>query len=271
MIDPELSLNVNDFNELSLNFSSYSSDTIIFRQNEFDLPQSTRIEIDLQWLVDSTSIGHATIDNLGVEILDVETQLDFANFVNSQGVTEFAKSFTSSKFSTAIVGEFIRMSGFVELPDSVFSFDGLTVSLSMPMNQVNLNSNTSANISYFLDSSSYIRFSYYYFAEANPFFGNGHRNGKLLVYDNEYPSFKDSCPGNISVLALLDSNHSAEIEWIVPVATDNLNYTLTEQSKGPLSGSNFSIGTTPVSYTASDRYGNEAVCRFYVTVKDEQV
>ncbi|MBL7950886.1 MAG: HYR domain-containing protein, partial [Flavobacteriales bacterium] len=74
------------------------------------------------------------------------------------------------------------------------------------------------------------------------------------------------CPGNISVNAGPDCTRSAT--WTAPTASDNC-------AGGPISlstthapGSSFPLGTTTVTYTATDAAGNSTTCSFTVTVVD---
>ena len=59
---------------------------------------------------------------------------------------------------------------------------------------------------------------------------------------------------------------TAEVSWIAPMASDNCG--LDELTVSIPSGSTFPETTTPVQYTATDRWGNTATCSFNVTVID---
>ncbi len=78
--------------------------------------------------------------------------------------------------------------------------------------------------------------------------------------DTTSPVF-ERCPQDI-VLVTMDS--CAIVEWLEPLAFDNCSaVTLTGTYQ---SGTCFSLGTTIVSYIATDSAGNQAICYFGVTV-----
>lgn len=72
------------------------------------------------------------------------------------------------------------------------------------------------------------------------------------------------CPSDIVVTA--DLNCEAIATWTPPSATDNCGATL---SSTHLPGATFAIGTTPVTYTATDAAGNTETCTFNIVVIDE--
>ncbi|RPA69155.1 HYR domain-containing protein [Cyclobacteriaceae bacterium YHN15] len=84
--------------------------------------------------------------------------------------------------------------------------------------------------------------------------------------DNEDPVISD-CPANISV-----SNDAgscgAVVNWTVPTASDNSGSVNLISNFEP--GAVFPVGTTTVTYTATDAAGNTATCSFEVTVNDTQ-
>ena len=71
-----------------------------------------------------------------------------------------------------------------------------------------------------------------------------------------------ACPQNIS---LTTTGTSAIANWTAPTATDNCtsNPSVTSDFE---SGQKFALGTTTVTYTATDIKGNRAKCSFYVVV-----
>jgi Ricin-type beta-trefoil lectin domain-like/HYR domain/Secretion system C-terminal sorting domain len=72
------------------------------------------------------------------------------------------------------------------------------------------------------------------------------------------------CPGNIN---LTTSEICAKATWTDPTATDNCPGVVTvTQTAGLTSGSCFPIGTSTVTYKATDAKGNMATCSFTVTV-----
>lgn len=87
----------------------------------------------------------------------------------------------------------------------------------------------------------------------------------VIVEDQELPVLSN-CPGNINVEA--DASCEATVSWTAPNATDNCSVTVTTSH---LSGSTFPIGTTPVTYTATDVSGNTSTCSFNVVVVDQQL
>ncbi|WP_166637255.1 HYR domain-containing protein, partial [Algoriphagus boseongensis] len=84
--------------------------------------------------------------------------------------------------------------------------------------------------------------------------------------DNIDPMINE-CPTNISV-----SNDpgicGATVSWSQPFATDNSGVVNLTSNFEP--GSVFPIGTTRVTYTATDAAGNQSTCSFDVTVTDDE-
>jgi hypothetical protein len=74
------------------------------------------------------------------------------------------------------------------------------------------------------------------------------------------------CPNNITVAPA--SSKGTVIKFPKPVATDNCVVKSKEQISGLLSGSMFPIGTTTISYEATDGSGNSTKCSFTITVTD---
>ncbi|MGM1056990.1 MAG: HYR domain-containing protein, partial [Bacteroidota bacterium] len=72
------------------------------------------------------------------------------------------------------------------------------------------------------------------------------------------------CPADIEVTAASGAT-SAIVNYIPPTPTDNCS-TPVLTSDGPVSGSNFPLGTTIITYTATDDAGNIATCSFKITV-----
>lgn len=72
-----------------------------------------------------------------------------------------------------------------------------------------------------------------------------------------------NCPTGISATASPGASFAA-VTWIPPTATDNLG--VPAVSSNFPSGSSFPIGTTLVTYTAIDNFGNDASCSFNVVV-----
>lgn len=84
----------------------------------------------------------------------------------------------------------------------------------------------------------------------------------VTVIDNESPELGD-CPDDIE----LDANENCEQQafWTPPTATDNCSVTLSS-THNP--GDFFPLGTTRVTYTATDNSGKNETCDFEVTVVD---
>jgi gliding motility-associated-like protein len=88
----------------------------------------------------------------------------------------------------------------------------------------------------------------------------------VTVEDTTPPAFQN-CPAQISVRN--DNSCGAIVNWTPPTATDNCGVASLVSSHQP--GERFDMGTTQVVYTATDPYGNVSVCRFNVTVRNEEV
>ena len=88
----------------------------------------------------------------------------------------------------------------------------------------------------------------------------------VTVEDTTPPAFQN-CPAQISVAS--DNSCGAIVHWTPPTATDNCGVASLVSSHQP--GERFDTGTTEVVYTATDNYGNASVCRFNVTVRNEEV
>ena len=62
----------------------------------------------------------------------------------------------------------------------------------------------------------------------------------------------------------------AIVNYTTPTATDNSGAITPVLTKGPASGGFFPLGSTEVSYTATDPSGNSSTCTFTVTVTDDE-
>jgi hypothetical protein len=89
----------------------------------------------------------------------------------------------------------------------------------------------------------------------------------IVVTDSELPIISN-CPTNISVNNLVGSCGAA-VTWMEPIASDNCGVQSFTASHN--SGSSFPVGTTTVTYTASDIHGNVQTCSFNVTVVDSEL
>jgi CotH protein/GEVED domain-containing protein/chitobiase/beta-hexosaminidase-like protein/HYR domain-containing protein/lamin tail-like protein/type IX secretion system substrate protein len=85
-------------------------------------------------------------------------------------------------------------------------------------------------------------------------------NGTSLTINN--------CPNNIVETANIGET-SQIVSWTAPTASSTCvpNITIINQTSGPASGSNFTVGTnTTITYSATDECGNQQNCSFTVTV-----
>jgi len=88
----------------------------------------------------------------------------------------------------------------------------------------------------------------------------------VIVVDNQAPSI--ACPGNVNQTTDVGESY-AIVNFENATATDNCNVTI-EQTAGLTSGSQFPIGESTVTFTATDASGNTTECNFTVTVTDDQ-
>lgn len=91
-------------------------------------------------------------------------------------------------------------------------------------------------------------------------------NATVNIVDNTPPTI--SCPSNIS-LSNTGGQCGRAVSYATPTASDNCSYTLA-RTAGPASGSTFPVGTTTVTYVATDPSGNSSSCSFTVTINDTQ-
>ncbi|MBK6929473.1 MAG: HYR domain-containing protein [Saprospirales bacterium] len=90
----------------------------------------------------------------------------------------------------------------------------------------------------------------------------------ITVLDTEVPVFVN-CPADITVGNDVDKC-GANVVFSTPVAEDNCLVVTVVQTAGLPSGSLFPVGSTPVTFNATDGSGNTAICQFTVTVMDMQ-
>ena len=88
----------------------------------------------------------------------------------------------------------------------------------------------------------------------------------VTVIDNTQPVI--SCPANITLDPSCPTGAIAT--FANATATDNCGVQSVVRTAGPASGSVFPIGTTTVTFTATDIYNNTSSCSFTVTVKTPQ-
>ncbi|MBI1287931.1 MAG: HYR domain-containing protein, partial [Flavobacteriales bacterium] len=88
----------------------------------------------------------------------------------------------------------------------------------------------------------------------------------VTVSDNSDPTLI-GCPSDINITA--NSNDcSPSVTWTEPTADDNCSATV---SSNYSPGDNFPVGTTTVTYTATDPSGNSVSCSFDVTITPSQL
>jgi large repetitive protein len=90
----------------------------------------------------------------------------------------------------------------------------------------------------------------------------------LTIEDNSVPSIV-GLPGNIienNTIGVCDK----VVTWIAPTATDNCPGSTITQTAGPASGSAFPIGTTTITYTATDAATNSVSASFTISVSDTE-
>ena len=83
----------------------------------------------------------------------------------------------------------------------------------------------------------------------------------LSTLDSQ-PPIISGCPLDITENS--DSRTTVNITWTQPTATDNSEAVTLTSDYSP--GDRFPIGTTTVTYTATDASGNNETCLFNVTV-----
>ncbi len=82
--------------------------------------------------------------------------------------------------------------------------------------------------------------------------------------DSKPPVFAN-CPANVNVKT---EGTTATATWIAPTATDSCGAPTLTSNFVP--GATFPLGTTAVTYTATDAKGNKAICTFNVIVKIDE-
>ena len=87
---------------------------------------------------------------------------------------------------------------------------------------------------------------------------------QVVVQDNESPVL-NNCPGNIA-----QDNDAGDcgaiVTWTEPTVSDNCPGATMSSNASP--GDFFPVGTTTVTYTATDAAGNSSSCSFDITVSD---
>ncbi len=88
----------------------------------------------------------------------------------------------------------------------------------------------------------------------------------VVVSDTEAPTI--TCPGDIVVDAP-SGDCQTVVTFADPVANDNCSGVTVSFIEGLVSGSDFPVGITTVTYEAADASGNTAQCSFTVTVNED--
>ncbi|HEY0978750.1 MAG TPA: HYR domain-containing protein [Flavobacteriales bacterium] len=89
----------------------------------------------------------------------------------------------------------------------------------------------------------------------------------VIVTDDEAPEV--TCPADISVTST-PALCGTTVNWTEPTYTDNCTGSTLAQIAGPANGSFFAVGTTTITYVATDAAGLTDTCSFTVTVTDSQ-
>ena len=88
----------------------------------------------------------------------------------------------------------------------------------------------------------------------------------VTVIDDQAPSIE--CPDNM-IFSTETNVDFATVNFDNPLAIDNCEV-IVEQTGGPIFGSQFPIGTTTVTFTATDSSGNTSKCSFDITIEDTE-
>ncbi|MBK8297485.1 MAG: HYR domain-containing protein [Saprospiraceae bacterium] len=89
----------------------------------------------------------------------------------------------------------------------------------------------------------------------------------VLVVDNQDPIIT-GCPGNIGPLNNDPGQCGKVVTWTAPTASDNCPGVSLMSTHNP--GSFFPVGTTTVTYTATDAGGRTKICQFTVQIIDNE-
>ena len=90
----------------------------------------------------------------------------------------------------------------------------------------------------------------------------------LVSVDRVQPVFSN-CPANINQGAPFGTS-TVLVQWMAPTATDNsgVNPNVVTQAQNP---GNYPVGTTTITYRATDGAGNVAICTFDIIVTQQGV
>lgn len=96
--------------------------------------------------------------------------------------------------------------------------------------------------------------------------GNSVTVSDSILVDDEAPVF-DLCPNDTSIM-LAEGETELSVTWTEAIASDNVSSTVIDITKTQEPGAVFGIGTTTVTYTATDEAGNTSTCSFTVEIKE---
>ena len=89
-------------------------------------------------------------------------------------------------------------------------------------------------------------------------------NLSVTIHDAEAP--KITCPASLDVLAI--NGCETQVNYTLPVISDNCAVSMLTLVSGPPSGTNMSVGNRTIVYSVNDTSGNVASCSFYIVVHD---
>eukprot|EP00042_Codosiga_hollandica_P058000 m.869193 g.869193 ORF g.869193 m.869193 type:complete len:2559 (-) comp59742_c0_seq1:183-7859(-) len=252
-----------NYTALTTAISGSAAETFAIRKPTVRDLLSMRLEVNLAW-TRTGSLSYAAFEtnltlysSMHFYLNDVEVQ--------SEGLAE---SFSSSSILTTFSeNEYYSMAGQVEVTDTIV-FDKIVVVLNLPTHEYPGSAPTGAE-QYVLHHNSFVRVAYVYQDGLDAGESTEQRSGFFQVLDLEPPTFGSSCPSDFETE--LGDSETTSVEWTIPSAVDDMSIpeVISSGSLAP-NQSQFGLGITPVTYTALDRFGNSAVCRFHVGVVDRQ-
>lgn len=167
---------------------------------------------------------------------------------------------------TALDGATVVFSGLVN-PGSNFSFDGTLADGRFATNQVTLAVDGIYNtvIDTSCGSSIFVNSTFGSFVVTSAASLNGGAICCAPADVDKVVPVLSNCPAIIWV-STATTTCSGPATWTPPTASDNCGSVTLVGSHSP--GATFPLGTTTVTYTATDSYGNKTTCTFNVVVSD---
>ena len=95
--------------------------------------------------------------------------------------------------------------------------------------------------------------------------GNSSTCSFTVTVNDDTPPVISNCPADI-VVSISGSGCDETVTWTAPTTADNCSIDTFTSTHNP--GDIFPIGTTTVTYTATDISGNSSTCSFIVTIED---